>query len=191
MVLLVPHCLAGRAGPPGAGTRGQRCRAERADHIRGGRNRRESLTQGWLSRGNHQVNEKRNRSRKRDKSETPVKGRRVRINRDGPKDERNEDQADQADPFEGTARLGIGVGIAVAHAALPVLPETNRQNRDPEDVPDLESANRDGSAGRLAAETIVVAKANLLRPEMVCAIDDEHGGFARGCCILPHYLSGG
>jgi hypothetical protein len=26
---------------------------------------------------------------------------------------------------------------------------------------------------------------------MVGAIDDEHGGVARGCCILPHYLSGG
>ena len=66
----------------------------------------------------------------------------------------------------------------MAHRALPVLPEADREDRDPEDVPDIESADRDGSAGRLAAEAIVVAKANLLRSEMVGAIDDEDGGGA-------------
>ncbi len=187
---LVPFRAATWAGPSGASTSDQRRRAERTDYIRSGRDRRKPLAQGWLFLGNRQVNQKRNCARKRDKSEAPVKGRRVRIDRGGPKAERNQDKADQADPLEGPARLGIGVGIAIAHAALPVLPEADREDRDPEDVPDIESAYRDGSAGRLAAEAIVVAKANFLRPEMVGAIDDEHGG-ARGCCILPHYLSGG
>jgi hypothetical protein len=72
------------------------------------------------------MNQKRSRARERDKSETPVKCSRVRIDRDSPKEERNQDKADQADPFEGTARPGIGVGIAMAHAALPMLPEADR-----------------------------------------------------------------
>ena len=103
-------------------------------------------------------------------------GRRVWINGDGPKDERNKHQKDQADPFERSAHLGIGVRIAVAHAALPVLPEADGQDGDEEDVPDIESADGDGAPGRLAAEAIVVAKSDLLRPEMVGAVDDEHGG---------------
>lgn len=74
------------------------------------------------------------------------------------------------------------VGIAVAHAALPVLPEADGKNRDPEDVPDVESADRDGAAGSLAAEAVVVAESNLLRPEMVGAVDDEHGG-STGCLL--------
>jgi hypothetical protein len=124
------------------------------------------------------VDQKRNCARKRDKSEAPVKGRRVRIERSGPKDKRNQDEADEADPLEGMASLRIGLGIAMAHSAFPVLQKADREDRDPEDVPDIESADRDGSAGRLAAEAIVVAKANLLRSEMVGAIDDEDGGGA-------------
>lgn len=134
------------AGPSGAGTSDQRRRAEGTDYIRSGRDCRQPLTQGRLPLGNHQVDQKRNCARKRDKSEAPVEGRRVRIERSGPKDKRNQDQADEADPLQGMASLSIGVGIGMAHNALPVLPEADREDRDPEDVPDIESADRDGSA---------------------------------------------
>ena len=60
---LVPFRAATWAGPSGASTSDQRRRAERTDYIRSGRDRRKPLAQGWLFRGNHQVNQERNRAR--------------------------------------------------------------------------------------------------------------------------------
>ena len=79
---LIPFRAATWAGPSGAGTSDQRRRAESgqitsgAGGIAASRSRKDGSFVG-----NHQVNQKRNCARKRDKSEAPVKGRRIRIGR--------------------------------------------------------------------------------------------------------------
>jgi len=56
-----------------------------------------------------------------------------------------------------------------------MFPKADWENRDPEDVPDIESPNGDGSASGAAREAVIVTKGDALRPEMVGAVNDEHG----------------
>ena len=64
--------------------------------------------------------------------------------------------------------------LAPALAALPVLPEADRDEWDPEDMSHVKGANRDGAPWCLARNAVVIAKGNSLRPEMVNAANDEH-----------------
>jgi hypothetical protein len=64
--------------------------------------------------------------------------------------------------------------LAPALAALPVLPEADRDEWDPEDMSHVKGANGDGAPWRLARDAVVIAKRNSLRPEMVSAANDEH-----------------
>ncbi len=184
MVLLVPHCLAGRAGPSGAGTSGQRCRAERTDHIRGWRDLRKPLAERWFFQRTEQVHKKQNRRRRCGDSEDPTDGPEISDGRDFPQHHRSADQDNQSRPFEGSASPRVDVRITITGRALPVFPEAHGQDWDPEDVPHIEGAESNGSARRLAREAVVIAESNPLRPEMVGAVNDEHGGFARGCSAV-------
>ena len=107
-----------------------------------------------------------------------------------PEDDRNSNQTKQASPNKGAARLWIYVRIFSAGDAFPVLPTADGQDRDPEDVSDIEGSNGDGAPGRLTRQAIVIAKCNRLWPEMVGAVDDEHGassnGSARYISATPH-----
>jgi len=191
MVLLVAHGLARRARPTRACAGDQRCRAKWADHIRGWWDLRKSLPERWLFQRTEEVHKKQNCRRRGGDSEDPTDGPEISVGRDFPQHQRSADQDNQSRPFEASASPRVAVGIATARGALPVFPKTDGQDRDPEDVSHIKGAEGDRSARRLAGEAVVVAEGNALRPEMVGAVDDEHGGFARGCCILAHYMSGG
>ncbi len=61
-----------------------------------------------------------------------------------------------------------------------MLPEANGQNRHPEDMSDIEGADCDRTPRGLARETVVIAERDALRPEMVGAVNDEHGNARSG-----------
>jgi hypothetical protein len=54
-------------------------------------------------------------------------------------------------------------------------PKAYRQNRNPENVSYIEGPDGNGSAGRLAGKTVVIAKRNPFGPKMESAANDEHG----------------
>src|ERR1035437_7213148 len=78
------------------------------------------------------------------------------------------------------------MGIMAAQCAFPVLPKAHRQDRDPEDVPHIEGPDGDGAARRAARKAVVIAKRNLLWPEMVGAVNDKHGDSAEA---VQRYIS--
>lgn len=55
-----------------------------------------------------------------------------------------------------------------------MLPESDRDKRNPENVAYVERARGDGPPRRVTGKAVVVAKRNPLRPEVVYAVDDEH-----------------
>jgi len=61
--------------------------------------------------------------------------------------------------------------------APPMAPEPNRQHGNPENVPYVEAAHRDGSALRPAGHAVVVAKGNSFGTPVVSATNNEHERF--------------
>jgi hypothetical protein len=136
------------------------------------------------------MNQQQNRPCRCDDSEDPGTDAKIGIAGDRPKDYRDGDQTKQTRPFEGTTRLRIHMGISAAHRALPMFPIARGQDWDPEDVSHIERPDGDGSAWRLAGKAVVIAKRNPLWPEMVGAVNYEHGARQKlFCCILAHYFS--
>jgi hypothetical protein len=66
------------------------------------------------------------------------------------------------------------MGVCAAPQATPVFPKPDRQNGNPENVPYVEGASRDRATGCLAGQTIVIAKCNRFRPEMIGPSVDQH-----------------
>jgi hypothetical protein len=128
------------------------------------------------------MNEKQNRSSRSGDSEEPTDDPKTRIGGGGPEKPENHDQANEASPFEGSASLRVDMGILATDLAFPVFPQAHGHERDPEDVHHIERPDGDGSARRLAAEAVVIAKCNSLWPEMVGAVDKKH--------VIPRPRSG-
>jgi len=136
------------------------------------------------------MNQQQNRPSRCDDSEDPCADPKIRIAGDRPKDYRDGDQTKQTSPLEGTTRLRVHVRITTAHRALPMFPIAHGQDWDPEDVSYIEGPDGDGSTWRLAGKAVVIAKRNPLWPEMVGAVNNEHGlRQTLFCCILAHYFS--
>jgi hypothetical protein len=57
-----------------------------------------------------------------------------------------------------------------------MLPQTDGQNRNPENVPNIESPNCHSPACLPACKAVVVAKSDSLGPEVVGAVNNEHVG---------------
>jgi hypothetical protein len=55
-----------------------------------------------------------------------------------------------------------------------MFPQPDGQNGNPENMPDIQRAERDRSPPFPAVKTIVIAKCHSLRPKMVSAMNDEH-----------------
>jgi len=73
----------------------------------------------------------------------------------------------------------LAVRITPAHRTCPVLPEADRQNRHPKDVPHVERPGCNGPPLRPARHAVVVAKPNPLGQEMVDAVNEDHGKRSR------------
>jgi hypothetical protein len=104
----------------------------------------------------------------------PGTGDKVWLNRHSPKGCGKQDQNGQADPLEDSASPRKFMGIMPAFGTIPVLPETTWQERYPENVTHIKSANLFSSTLLAAAEAVVVAKRDTFRPPMVDTIDDKH-----------------
>jgi hypothetical protein len=172
------------ARPPSSSARNQRGCAEWAGRVRGGFNRRQSRSQGWLLRSTKQINEKQNCSCRECYAEDPTDHAKIGIARGGPHCQRKGNRANQAQPFEEPANLRVRMWRLTTNLALPSLPKTHRQNWDPEDVPHVEGPDGDGPSRRLTSKAIVVAKGDSLWPEMVRAVNEEHG--ASSAIVQPY-----
>ena len=172
---LKPYRFAVWARPPSSSARNQRRCAEWADRVRGGFNRRQSRSQGWLLRSTKQINEKQNCSSRESDSEDPTDHAKIRIARGGPHRRRKGNRTNQAQPFEEPANLRVRMWRLTTYLALPSFPKAHRQNWDPEDVPHVEGPDGDGPPRRMTSKAIVIAKGNSLWPEMVGAANEEHG----------------
>ena len=171
---LVPDDAAGRAGPTVGSARRQRRCTEWADGVCG---RRDCLKHSSQRRpqGTKDSNHEHDSCGRRGNAAEPTAHGEFRIGRYHPKDDRNSDQAVDAGPLDGAAHSRSDAGISIAYAANPVPPETDGQNGNPEDVSDVEGANRDGAPRSIARHAVVIAKGDPLWPEMVGAVNQEHG----------------
>jgi len=69
----------------------------------------------------------------------------------------------------------VNVRQAAASGAEPAFVESKRQQRNPENMPGVESADLHGTTGLRAVEAVVIAKSDALRPKVVHAVEDEQG----------------
>jgi hypothetical protein len=172
--LLVADDATGWARPTVAGAGRQRRRAEWADRVRSRRDRLQHSSQG-RPQGTKDANHQNNRRGGRGDAAEPTAERELRVWRDHPENDRNGDKAVDASPLDGAAHLRSDAGISIADAADPVSPETDGQNGDPENVSHIEGPYRDGAARAIARYAVVIAKGHPLWPEMVGAVNQEHG----------------
>jgi len=97
------------------------------------------------------------------------------IGRSGPEHGGQQDQANKTNPFEYTASPRWCMRIAAARRTRPMLPESDGQNWNKENVADIERAGCNRPPRPLARPAVVIAKAHSLRPPVVYAVDEEHG----------------
>ena len=64
--------------------------------------------------------------------------------------------------------------VSTAEGALPMFPKTDGQDRNPENVPNVECPDRHCPACLPARKAVVVAKRDSLGPEVVGTMNDEH-----------------
>lgn len=184
VVSLIPDDATVRAGPALAGTSRQRRSAKRAHRVGCGWHRRKLRPERWLPPKADQPNEQdSSRQRRRDPAD-PTANRKIGVGGNGPERNGQWDEDKQATPHQGALQSGAGMRLLAANAAGPVSPKTDRQKRNPKDVPDIERSNRDRAAWRLAPQAVVIAKRNSLRPETIGTADDEHGNSAKA--TLPY-----
>jgi len=112
-------------------------------------------------------------SRRSPNAKNPAEGI-VPTNRSQPEHDREQKQAPETHPFKRAASSYVNMRIATALAAFPVFPVANRQDRDPEHMANVEGSHCPRPARLVATQTVVIAKPNPLRPEMVSTINDEH-----------------
>jgi hypothetical protein len=98
----------------------------------------------------------------------------VWLYRGSPRDYGQQNQNGQPDPFEDSASPWKFMGIVPTFDAIPVFPEATWQQRDPEDVTHIKSANLFGPSFFAATEAVVVAERDTFRPPMVDTINDKH-----------------
>ena len=158
----------------------ERGAAERADGVGGGRNRGESFLERRVFRRAEEIHESEDCAEGRGKPKHPVEDELLRFGRHCPRGCGEDEQNDQTGPFESATRAWVHVRLSVAGDTNPTLVEAERQEGNPENVIGVESTNLHGAPRLRAGETIVVAKSDPPRAEMVHAVEDEQGWFPRG-----------
>ncbi len=69
----------------------------------------------------------------------------------------------------------MNVRLTATNGTVPSFVESERQDRNPEQVPSVEGANLQGTARLRAGEAVVIAKGDALGAESVDAVEDEQG----------------